>query len=77
MEDTKQEPVSSQPQVRIHPVLKHAIHDHVYLGFFLKGTTSMTTSGNKNVLNREIGVDGKRDWSFGLFDCFSACGLCM
>ncbi|KAI0249127.1 PLAC8 family-domain-containing protein [Lactifluus subvellereus] len=36
----------------------------------------MTAGGNKNALNREIGADGKRDWSFGLFDCFSTCGLC-
>ncbi|KAI0305344.1 PLAC8-domain-containing protein [Multifurca ochricompacta] len=40
-------------------------------------TASMSAGGgNKNTLNREVGVDGKRDWSFGLFDCFSECGLC-
>jgi hypothetical protein len=37
----------------------------------------MKVGGNKNALNREIGEDGKRDWSFGLFDCRNACGLCM
>jgi hypothetical protein len=37
----------------------------------------MATGGNRNVLNREIGVDGHRDWSFGLFDCTHECGLCM
>ncbi len=38
----------------------------------------MAAGGNRNVLNREIGVgDGRRDWSFGLFDCTSECGLCM
>src|SRR5579863_8005508 len=36
----------------------------------------MSTGGSKNGLNRPIGPDGKRDWSYGLFDCFSACGLC-
>ncbi|KAI0249609.1 PLAC8 family-domain-containing protein [Lactifluus subvellereus] len=36
----------------------------------------MKVGGNKNALSREVGADGKREWSFGLFDCFSACGLC-
>ncbi|KAH9965161.1 PLAC8 family-domain-containing protein [Russula compacta] len=36
----------------------------------------MLAGGNKNALNRPIGPDGYRDWSFGLFDCFSACGVC-
>ncbi|KAI0249606.1 PLAC8 family-domain-containing protein [Lactifluus subvellereus] len=36
----------------------------------------MSAGGNKNALNREIGADGKREWSFGLLDCFNACGLC-
>jgi len=34
----------------------------------------MAAGGNLNALNREVGVDG-RDWSFGLFDCFSECDL--
>ena len=37
----------------------------------------MATGGNRNVLNRETGADGHRDWSFGLFDCTHECGLCM
>lgn len=37
----------------------------------------MAAGGNKNALNREVGSDGKRDWSFGLFDCFDECGVCM
>lgn len=36
----------------------------------------MSMGGNKNALNRELGVDGRRDWSYGLFDCTSECGLC-
>jgi len=41
-----------------------------------KSTVPMTAGGNKNALNCPVGPDGKRDWSYGLFDCFSACGLC-
>ena len=37
----------------------------------------MKAGGKKNALDREIGADGKREWSFGLFDCFSACNICM
>ncbi|KAH9968279.1 PLAC8 family-domain-containing protein [Russula dissimulans] len=36
----------------------------------------MAVGGNKNSQNCQIGVDGKRKWSYGLLDCFSACGLC-
>ena len=36
----------------------------------------MIAGGNRNVMNRPIGGDGKRDWSYGLCDCFSDCGLC-
>ncbi|KAH8981350.1 PLAC8 family-domain-containing protein [Lactarius hatsudake] len=36
----------------------------------------MAAGGNRNALNREVGADGLRDWSFGLFDCTSECGLC-
>ncbi|KAI0286347.1 PLAC8 family-domain-containing protein [Russula brevipes] len=41
-----------------------------------KGTAPMSVGGNRNALNCPIGPSGKRDWSYGLFDCFSACGLC-
>ncbi|SRR6266702_442267 len=37
----------------------------------------MGAGGNRNTLNREVGADGRRDWSHDLFDCTSACGLCM
>ena len=37
----------------------------------------MKAGGKKNALDREIGADGKREWSFGLFDCFNACNVCM
>ncbi|KAH9962162.1 PLAC8 family-domain-containing protein [Russula dissimulans] len=36
----------------------------------------MLSGGNRNALNREIGTDGLRDWSFGLFNFCSACNLC-
>ncbi|KAF8257531.1 PLAC8 family-domain-containing protein [Lactarius quietus] len=41
-----------------------------------QGTTPMAAGGNRNLLNREVGVDGLRDWSFGLFKCTDECGLC-
>jgi len=39
-------------------------------------TLPMSTGGNRNALDRTVGLDRKRDWSYGLFDCFSACGTC-
>ena len=36
----------------------------------------MVAGGNRNANNYPIGADGKRDWSFGLFDCFNSCGTC-
>ena len=37
----------------------------------------MTTGGNRNALNREVGVDGERDWSRGLSGCCSdMCCVC-
>jgi len=32
--------------------------------------------GNRNARDCPVGLDGKRGWSFGLFTCFSRCGLC-
>ena len=37
----------------------------------------MTAAGNRNALNREVGVDRQRDWSHGVLDCSDECGLCM
>jgi hypothetical protein len=37
---------------------------------------NVNAGGNKNALNREIGIDGMREWSYGLLDCFDECGLC-
>jgi Cys-rich protein (TIGR01571 family) len=34
------------------------------------------TGGNRNSLNKPLKSSGQRDWSFGMFDCFSACGTC-
>jgi len=40
-------------------------------------TAPMQVGGNRNAHNCPIGPDKKRDWSFGLFDCFSRCnGFC-
>jgi len=39
-------------------------------------TAPMQVSGNRNAKNCPIGLDKKRDWSFGLFDCFSSCNAC-
>ncbi|KAH9993554.1 PLAC8 family-domain-containing protein [Russula vinacea] len=40
-----------------------------------QGTAPMHVGGNKNAKNREIGADGMRNWSFGLFSCFVDCGF--
>jgi hypothetical protein len=36
----------------------------------------MDAGGDKNALNRPVGPDDKRDWSFRLLDCFPRCRLC-
>jgi hypothetical protein len=41
-----------------------------------KAVVPMKAAGNKNALNREVGEDGLRDWSYGLLDCFAARRLC-
>jgi len=43
-----------------------------------KNTVPMSAGGNRNALNYPIGSDGKRNWSYGLFDCppAPACSLC-
>lgn len=45
------------------------------------GTPMMTVAGgmggNRNALNKPVKPSGQRDWSFGTFDCFSACGTCV
>ena len=33
--------------------------------------------GNRNALNLEVGEDGQRDWSHGLFSCTEDRRLCM
>jgi len=37
----------------------------------------MQVGGNRNAAGCPIGPDGKRSWSFGLFNCFSRCDLCF
>jgi hypothetical protein len=44
--------------------------------FVLKPVGPMKAGGDKNARNRPIGLDDKRDWSFGLFDCIPRCRLC-
>ncbi|KAJ7282035.1 PLAC8-domain-containing protein [Mycena rebaudengoi] len=34
------------------------------------------SGGNRNAANKPINSNGKRDWSNGLFDCFSSFGTC-
>jgi len=41
-----------------------------------EATVPMVVGGDKNANNRPIGADGKRDWSFGLFNCSARCNLC-
>ena len=36
----------------------------------------VNAGGNKNALNREIGMDGMREWSHGLLDFSNECRLC-
>jgi hypothetical protein len=80
MADTKQEVVSTQPQVCTCTV--HLVSWRITLSYVTthpclsQSIVPMSAGGNKNALNRPIGPDGKRDWSYGLFDCFSECGLC-
>jgi Cys-rich protein (TIGR01571 family) len=50
--------------------------DKKYVSSQPLGTSSMVAGGDKNANNYPIGADGKRNWSFGLFDCFNSCGLC-
>jgi hypothetical protein len=75
MADIKEEPVNTQPTVRAFVVHQSSLTlNHVVMPS--QGTAPMSAGGSKNALNRPIGPDGKRNWSYGLFDCFSACGLC-
>jgi len=46
-----------------------------------QGTPQMSvgggTGGNRNAMSKPVNANGQRDWSFGVFDCFSACGTCV
>jgi hypothetical protein len=76
--DMKMEPVSTQPEVCIfHWSIPLDCDSEMLKYGSSKGTAPMKAGGNKNALNRELGADGQRDWSFGLFDCFDTLGLCM
>ncbi|KAF8467960.1 PLAC8-domain-containing protein [Russula ochroleuca] len=40
-----------------------------------QGTAPMLVGGNRNARNFPIDSDGRRDWSYGLLDCFDRRGL--
>jgi len=80
MAEIKQYPVNTQPMVCTCLFIQFLSGWDTQLHFCVfvssQGTVPMVAGGNKNGLNRPVGPDGKRDWTFGLFDCFDACGLC-
>lgn len=80
MTDIKQA-IDIQPQVRVFTQFPNRLGQlnymvHVTLCVVSQGTAPMQVGGNRNARNCPVGPDGKRDWSFGLFDCFARCGLC-
>lgn len=83
MSELKGTPVSSQPKVRVFALSPRDPEPldciTAYLLFFfslLKPVGPMNAGGDKNALNRPVGPDDKRDWSFRLLDCFPRCRLC-
>jgi len=40
-------------------------------------TAGAQVGGNRNALNKPVHGSGQRDWSYGLFGCFDACGTCL
>lgn len=42
-----------------------------------KHIAPMAVGGNKNALIREVGADGKREWSYDLVDTNCPCNLCV
>lgn len=48
----------------LQPVPQMQLHKQVYGDF------------GANDPNRPLGNDRKRQWTYGLFDCFGRCGLC-
>ena len=80
MTDIKQ-PIDTQPQVCVFLPFPSRLGQltrttHVTFRVLSQGNAPMQVGGNRNVKNCPIGPDGKRDWTFGLFDCFARCGLC-
>ena len=75
-------PVSSQPQVCVYLGSPRDNCDSIIRRMLcrvlcvLQQTAPMQVGGNRNARNCQLGPDGKRDWSFGLFDCFSRCNPC-
>ena len=74
---------SVQPQVRVGCLLtiKYSmIRPHVMFTVCLQAIAPMQVYsqvyGDHGANYRPRGPDGKREWSYGLFDCFSRCGLC-
>jgi hypothetical protein len=76
MADVK-EPVSSQPQVCV-PSMKERPYVSVSCHVLCtpQGIAPMSAGGNRNAKNCPAGPDGKREWSFRLYDCFDRFDLC-
>lgn len=71
--ETKSQLINSQPKVCVFAL---STRERVFSISILKAIGPMKAGGDKNALNRPIGPDDQRDWSFGLFDCFPRCRLC-
>ncbi len=83
MADIKKSTIDIQPQVccfypvsQLTGVTQLYVAGHLAHCVFSQGTAPMQVGGNRNAKNCPIGPDGMRDWSFGLFDCFSRGNLC-
>jgi hypothetical protein len=75
MADDKR-PVNSQPQVCVTIIEEHSIAYASKCLLASQGTAPMLVGGNRNARNFPIDSDGRRDWSYGLLDCFDRRGLC-
>ena len=70
--------ISDQPQVRVEVApCRQGAQSFSASVYKIQATAPMAAGGNRNALNLEVGLDGRRDWSFGLFDCTSDRRLCM
>ncbi len=72
-----------QPQVRVTVSTHHyilVIRPYVIFTVCLQAIAPMQVYGkvygDHGANNRPLGPDGKRDWTYGLLDCFGRLGLC-